>query len=143
MGVHTGVEQHQIRLLVIQHLRESVPDGGQVVVISSCVFKRNVDVAGHLAQRKIAGGMDGQGGDARLIGKAGRSAIALMHIQVHHQQPLHLAVVQQHARCCGHVIEDAEPATKAGMGVMGSPCQVTGDSMLKRQASRQQGSPDG
>ncbi|GIR74852.1 MAG: hypothetical protein CM15mP77_0090 [Synechococcus sp.] len=71
MGVNAGVEQHQIRLLLIQHLREVCPRWRRVIVIACCILEGNINVTLHFAQREIAGGMHGQG-DARLIGEASR-----------------------------------------------------------------------
>ncbi|GIR74851.1 MAG: hypothetical protein CM15mP77_0080 [Synechococcus sp.] len=52
-----------------------------------------------------------------------------MHVQVHHQKPLHFAVIQQDLCRGGNIIEDAEARSNRD-GTMGSPARVTGDAVL-------------
>ena len=80
--------------------------------------------------------MHREGGHAGLLGEASGCAVSLMHIQIHHQHALGFAVVQQHLRCGGDVIENAEAAAEIGVGVMGASGQMAGDAMAKGQSRR-------
>ena len=77
--------------------------------------------------------MGREGEHPGITGKDPGRGIPLVHIEIHHQQPLHQTLVQQHLGGNGDVIEDAEAAAVVGEGVVGPPRQMAGQTMLQRQ----------
>jgi hypothetical protein len=83
--------------------------------------------------------MDGTGKRSWLIGKHGGGAITLMDIAIENQQSLYRPTGQELLRRKGQVIEDAETGTEIVMGMMGTPRQMTGQSLFQGQLGGKQG----
>jgi hypothetical protein len=63
-------------------------------------------------------------------------AVALMHIEIHNQDPFHLAIGEQHKRSDRHIVEGAE-TLHPDPGVRdAAPGRVAGDAARKRQPRR-------
>ena len=137
--IHAGVIKNQIRLHQIQQLLQRLEHRIQIILIRHTQRQAHIQVAFHLAHRKIFLAMNGAGKSPGFIGQHGRGAIALMHIAIKHQYFFHHTPVQQLAHRKRLIIEDAETGTEIVMGVMGATGQMTGDTMLQCQLRCHQG----
>mmetsp|Transcript_8008 Transcript_8008/g.17577 ORF Transcript_8008/g.17577 Transcript_8008/m.17577 type:complete len:212 (-) Transcript_8008:122-757(-) len=80
---------------------------------------------GSLLFRKVVGrAVKGEGEDRLVGGEDVCTAIALVHVQINHQHPLHheRIVPKRHTGCHGNVIKDAKSFAVIGKGVMRASC---------------------
>ena len=139
MGVNAGVVEHQIGPHLLDQIGDQGPDPAQIVVVLQAIGEGEVEVAGLLAQREVGGGVGREGEHPRIAGEDRRGAVALVHVEVHHQQLAHQAFGQQHPGGDRHIVEDAEAAAVVGEGVVGAAGQVAGQTVLQRQTGREHG----
>ena len=78
-------------------VRAGVGQGLQVGVVTAAIGQVHIQITRHLAEGKVLFAMHGEGEYARLIAEDGRRAIALMDIQIKHQNAAHQAFLQQQA----------------------------------------------
>ena len=139
VGIHAGVVEHQVGLHLLDQIRQHGPDRRQIGLVLQAIGEGQVEVAGLLAQREVRGGVGREGEHARIAREDRCGAVALVHVEVHHQQLAHQSFGEQHPGGDGHVVEDAEAAAVVGEGVVGAAGQVAGQAVLQRQAGREHG----
>ena len=137
MGVNPRVEKHKLWIKSIQHIRKLITNSGKIVIIFGTIGEGNIKIAVHFPKGKITRSMYRKSSDAFIRLKTCGRSIALVHIQIHDQDPVDFATLEQDS--CGHstIIKNAKAAAKVRMSMMCAACQVTGESMPKRQACRQ------
>ncbi len=113
--VDAGVVQHQIRLIQRQQVVERIVDHFQVIGVAHTVGQRNVPVAFGLACRKVLFAVQGNGDRFRGVVQNPCGAVALMHVAIEDQHPVHPAALQQVVADDCQVIEDAVSMTISWM----------------------------
>ena len=102
-----NVPEQLARRHVLGHLRQGV----EVGVVAGAVGQGHVEVGGGLDGRVVAGGVHREGEDGLVSGADFGGAVALVHVQVHHQhaarQPVRLHVAGRHRGVVEHAVAAA------------------------------------
>ena len=136
--VDTGVVEHQVRLVDRQQIVERVVDHLEVVGVAHAAWQGDVPVAACLACREVLLAVQGHGDRLRLVFQQARGAVALMHVAVEDQHPLHASCREQVAGDHRQVVEDAEARGEVVVRVVRATGQVAGQAMPQRQFGGQQ-----
>ena len=105
--------------------------------------KRHVQITGLFAEWKIIATMHTGGEHRRIIGTGSRRSIALVDIEVEHQDRPGQSLPDHRPGCHREIVQDAESAAECRVGVVRTAGGVHGESVFHRQSRRENGASDG
>ena len=120
---------------------------GEIVGVAAAIGQLDVEVARLLAEGKVLLAMQRQREHARVVLEDARGAVALVHVEIdhgHRQPPPVAGVFRLHEPGRhGSVVEDAEAAALAGVGVVRATRHVGRHALRKGHAAGGDGGPGG
>mmetsp|Transcript_10937 Transcript_10937/g.23588 ORF Transcript_10937/g.23588 Transcript_10937/m.23588 type:complete len:305 (-) Transcript_10937:260-1174(-) len=142
--IHSRLEEQQLGLVLLHEAGQPLPKHAQVLLITSAVRQGHIVCVAHARlPRIVLVAKHIKGCHPRITLKYACCAVALVHIQVHHQDALHPVVFHGHTSSHRNVIEDAV-ALASCMECMVCPARnVGGDeaALLKEQPGGLDGAP--
>jgi hypothetical protein len=141
VGIHTGIVEHQVRAHLSQQIGQVVGQSLEIGFIFHAYWQGHVQVALLFGGGEVGLAVHGKGEHPRLGAKDPSSAISLMDIQIHDQEPLHQPLLQQDLGGNGQVVEDTKAGAVGREGMVGAAGGVAGQAVAQGQSGGQDGTP--
>ena len=141
--IDAGDVEDEIRRNVLKQVGQNVFEPGDIGRVAGSVGQVDIQITGPPAHWKVLFAMHREGEDTRLVFENEGGSIALVDVQIDHQDLSDLAIIDQGSRSDADVVEDAETGAAHGAGVMAAAGRVAGEAMAKGETGRRQRAADG
>ncbi len=118
MRVHPGEIENQVRPMGLDQPWQMLRQGHKIRPVPGARRQPDIQIGHGLACGEIRLAVHREGEHARLIGEDRGGAIALVHVQIHHQNALRVPRRQEPPAGDGDIIEHAVTRAEPGMGMV-------------------------
>src|SRR5262249_13734264 len=108
-------------------------------VVFNAIGQSHVQAALFLAEGEVAGAVDGEGEDARIVLKYLRRSVTLMNIEINHGGATDKAAFSQEMNCHGDIVEPTEAGSFWAESMMRTSPQSRAPAVLKCLTRRADG----